>query len=52
MDNQHLKDLMHKAEAGDFTPEEKMELIRELNARLEEYNKALKEALVAVPKET
>lgn len=49
MENQELKELISKVEIGKATAEEKLKLIRELNIKVEEYNRVLKETLAFVP---
>ena len=49
MDQDHIEVLIKKAENNELTSTEKIELMRELNARLEKYNMLLKKALVEVP---
>lgn len=48
MDQTHFETLLKKAEGKSLTPMEKLELMRELNSRLEQYNKVLTEALATV----
>lgn len=49
MNPNHLKELLEKVADGSATEAEKLEALREANALVEEYNKALKEGLAAHP---
>jgi hypothetical protein len=49
MDQNHFEALLKKAEDNQLTPSERLELTRELNLRLEQYNMVLEQALAANP---
>ncbi len=51
MDENLFQSLVKKAEAGQITPAEKLEFIRELNNRLENTNTLLKKALEENPEQ-
>jgi hypothetical protein len=49
MNQNILETLIKKAEESNLTPSEKLTLVRELKAKLEQYNKVLKAALAEFP---
>ena len=49
MNPDHLKKLLEKVANGSATESEKLEALKEANTLIEEYNKALKEALAQNP---
>jgi hypothetical protein len=49
MNPNHLKELLKKIADGSASEKEKLEALREANALIEEYNKALKEGLAKNP---
>jgi ribosomal 50S subunit-associated protein YjgA (DUF615 family) len=49
MDTEKLKELIQKVVNGTANEEEKLQALKNLNELVEEYNKALKEALAQNP---
>lgn len=49
MNPNHLKESLEKVANGSASENEKLEALKEANALIEEYNKALKEGLSANP---
>jgi adenylate kinase len=51
MDQNHFEMLLEKAKEHTLTSTEKLELMRELNIGLEQYNELLEKALREIPEE-